>query len=80
MIMNIYEKFCNYRAKRRISALRQEAERLIQIREFCGEVYLSFDNMPILHESSLNLPICAAVKKARENYFAYVAQRDSINI
>ena len=78
--MNIYEKFCNYKAKKRINALRQEAERLLQIREFFGEVYLSFDNVPILHESSLNMPICAAVKKARENYLAYVAQRDNINI
>lgn len=45
-----------------------EARRVVQVMEFNGELYVSFDGIPILGHDTISGQFAAAVKDARQTY------------
>lgn len=42
------------------------ANESVQVREFDGKLFLCYDDVPLIEESLLNAPICAAVNASRD--------------
>lgn len=51
--------------------IKREALSRLQAREFEGDIYLCFDNVPIIQEVSLVGDLGCAIEEAREHYLEY---------
>lgn len=51
--------------------IKREALSRLQAREFEGEIYLCFDNVPIIQEVDLAEDLGCAIETAREHYLEY---------
>lgn len=51
--------------------IKREALSRLQAREFEGNIYLCFDNVPIIQEVDLAEGLCCALDIAREHYLEY---------
>lgn len=60
------------RVKRLEQDIWNEASQRLQVREFNGNIYLCFDNHPILGEDDMVENMGNAVEEARTNYFDYM--------
>ena len=58
--------------------IKREALSRLQVREFEGEIYLCFDNVPILQEVDLAEGLGYAVETAREHYQEYRLANDGM--
>lgn len=55
-----------------------EALRRLQVREFGGEIYLCFDNVPIIQEVELYHDLDYVLKTARKHYLEYRLATDGM--
>lgn len=62
------ERRSKKRAARRQKALAGECEHSVQAREFCGEIYLCLNDVPLLPADGLSWDLPTAVAVAREAY------------
>ena len=51
--------------------LTQEAKRLLQVREFGGNLYVCYDNIPLMSDKLLNADLAQAVEEIRNIYIKY---------
>lgn len=58
--------------------IKREALSRLQAREFEGEIYLCFDNVPIIQEVDLVSDLGYTLKTAREYYLEYRLANDEI--
>lgn len=56
---------------RRQKEVQQEALRRVQVREFGGELYFSFDGIPLLHADDLVDNLGSIVRDARNHFSDY---------
>ena len=58
--------------------IKREALSRLQAREFEGEIYLCFDNVPIIQEVDLVEDLGYVLETARENYLEYRLTNDGM--
>lgn len=58
--------------------IKREALSRLQAREFEGEIYLCFDNVPILQEADLSGGVGYMLEIAREHYLEYRLVNDGM--
>ena len=58
-------------AARKAAALVRESETIVQAREFSGEVYLCFNNVPLLPADGLTWEVPTALVVAREAWLKW---------
>ena len=58
-------------AARKAAALVRESETIVQAREFSGEVYLCFNNVPLLPADGLTWEVPTALAVAREAWLKW---------
>lgn len=59
------------RVLKRQKEVQQEALRRVQVREFGGELFFSFDGIPLLHADDLTMGLGAMVREARTHFSDY---------
>lgn len=59
------------KAERRSEDLKQEAERVLQVREFGGNLYVCFNDIPLMPDNLLNAGLALAVEEIRDIYIKY---------
>lgn len=59
------------KAARKAADLMRESETVVQAREFCGEVYLCFNNVPLLPADGLTWEVPTALVVAREAWLKW---------
>jgi len=64
-------------AKRKLS-LRLQSEDLIQVREFKGEIYLSYRDVPLLRISELAPDTPQVLTRVRDTYVEYMTNSPSL--
>lgn len=58
--------------------IKREALSRLQAREFEGEIYLCFDNVPIVREADLTVDLVDELEIAREYYLKYRLANDGM--
>lgn len=58
-------------AERHSEELKQEAERVLQVREFEGELFICYNEVPLLPPTMLNADFPMIVEAARAMYVEY---------
>ena len=48
-----------------------EVNKIIQLREFEGKIWLCYDNIPLIEQEQLKMDICDTIKDAREAVCRY---------
>lgn len=56
---------------RKAASLAKESERMVQVREFRGEVFLCYDNVPLLPTDGLTWEVPTALAVAREAWLKW---------
>jgi len=51
--------------------IKADAESLVQVREWDGGLWLSFDGVPVAREEQLNTSLVEAVRECREAYIRH---------
>lgn len=64
-------------AARRQHLLDEEAQRRIQVREFKGELFVCFDDMPLVWSGDLRLKMSEILRNARATYVGYHNTRNA---
>ena len=59
------------KAAQKAAALVRESEAIVQAREFSGEVYICFNNVPLLPADCLTLEVPMALAVAREAWLKW---------
>lgn len=59
------------KAAKKAAALVRESEMIVQAREFSGEVYFCFNNVPLLPADCLTLEVPTALAVAREAWLKW---------
>lgn len=77
-IINTLRNLCEDRSQRandkHRSAVEAHYAETIQVKEFNGELYISFDGIPVVALSDLNASIVDIVNKARQTAVAYTTK------
>lgn len=63
-------------AAQRERMLEEDAKRRIQVREYEGELFVCFDDQPLMWESDLRMDMAETLKHAREIYVCYHTSKD----
>lgn len=66
------------RRSKRINELLREAEDNIQVREFDGKLYITYKDVPLIDQTSLQTNILHAVQDARHTATAYNAEKEKL--
>lgn len=59
------------KAAKKAAALVRESEAIVQAREFSGEVYICFNNVPLLPSDGLTWEVPTALAVARESWLKW---------
>jgi hypothetical protein len=77
-IINTLRNLCEDRSQRandkHRSAVEAHYKETIQVKEFNGELYISFDGIPVVALADLNASIVDIVSKARQTAVAYTTK------
>lgn len=73
---NISEEAHRQKVLKHERNIKREALSRLQAREFEGEIYLCFDNVPIIQEVDLVSDLGCTLKTAREYYLEYRLMND----
>ena len=57
--------------------VKHEAYQRVQVREFGGELFFSFDGIPLLHEDDLAIDLGSAAREARGHFCDYRMTQDA---
>lgn len=66
------------RSKARLERLEAESKRRLQVMEYEGDVYLSYDGVPLLTEDELGTDLVVALEEMRENWKKYQWTKEAI--
>lgn len=66
------------RSKAKLDRLETESKRRLQVMEYEGEVYLSYDGVPLLTEDEFGSDLVEALGNARENWKKYQWTKEAI--
>lgn len=66
------------RSKAKHDRLETESKRRLQVMEYEGGVYLSYDGVPLLTEDELGTDLVVALEEMRENWKKYQWTKEAI--
>lgn len=66
------------RSKAKLNRLEMESKRRLQVMEYEGEVYLSYDGVPLLTEDEFGSDLVETLEAMRENWKKYQWTKEAI--
>lgn len=66
------------RSKAKLARLEMESKRRLQVMEYEGEVYLSYDGVPLLTEDEFGSDLVEVLEAMRENWKKYQWTKEAI--
>lgn len=66
------------RSKAKLDRLEMESKRRLQVMEYEGEVYLSYDGVPLLTEDEFGSDLVEVLEAMRENWKKYQWTKEAI--